>query len=52
LRQAIRQYQARELDPGEDDLQSLRASIDGLESEFSAMARRVRTTSSSGGEAA
>jgi hypothetical protein len=52
LRQAIRQYQAREVDPLEDDLQSLRAGMDGLESEFSAMARRVRITSSSGPEQA
>jgi hypothetical protein len=36
----IREFQARELDPGEDDLKRLRAGIDGLESEFSAMARR------------
>ena len=38
----IREFQARELDPGEDDLKRLRAGIDGLESEFSAMARRVQ----------
>jgi hypothetical protein len=41
LRQAIRKYQAREVDPREDDLQSLRAGMDGLESEFSAMAERA-----------
>jgi hypothetical protein len=40
LRQAIRKYQAREVDPREDDLESLRAGMDGLESEFSAMASR------------
>jgi hypothetical protein len=34
--------QARELDPIDDDLRRLRAGIDGLESEFSAMARRVQ----------
>jgi hypothetical protein len=39
---AIREYQARELDPIDDDLRRLRAGIDGLESEFSAMARRVQ----------
>ena len=39
---AIREYQAREVDPCEDDLQSLRAGMDGLESEFSAMARRAK----------
>jgi hypothetical protein len=39
---AIRDYQARDLDPGEDDLQRLRAGMDGLESEFSAMARRAK----------
>ena len=37
---AIREFQARELDPLEDDLVRLRAGMDGLESEFSAMARR------------
>src|ERR1700730_14279254 len=37
---AIREYQARELDPLEDDLARLRAGMDGLESEFAAMARR------------
>src|SRR6202022_1848593 len=39
---AIREFQARELDPSEDDLQSFRAGMDGLESEFSAMARRAK----------
>ena len=39
---AIRDYQARSLDPAEDDLQRLRGGMDGLESEFSAMARRVQ----------
>src|SRR5258708_18291329 len=38
---AIRKYQAREVDPRDDDLRSLRAGMDGLESEFSAMARRA-----------
>jgi hypothetical protein len=38
----IREYQARELDPSEDDLERLRAGMDGLESEFSAMARRAK----------
>src|SRR3981081_3355174 len=40
--EAIRKYQAREVDPNDDDLTSLRAGIDGLESEFSAMARRAK----------
>src|SRR5258708_6681340 len=39
---AIRKYQAREVDPRDDDLRSLRAGMDGLESEFSAMARRAQ----------
>jgi hypothetical protein len=39
---AIREYQARELDASEDDLPRLRAGMDGLESEFSAMARRTK----------
>jgi hypothetical protein len=39
---AIRDYQARDLDPSEDDLERLRAGMDGLESEFSAMARRAK----------
>ena len=39
---AIRKYQAREVDPMDDDLKRLRGGIDGLESEFSAMARRVQ----------
>src|SRR5260370_16095639 len=39
---AIRKYQARDLDPENDDLRSLRAGMDGLESEFSTMARRAR----------
>src|SRR5258708_9171181 len=39
---AIRKYQARDLDPENDDLRSLRAGMDGLESEFSAMARRAQ----------
>src|SRR5260370_28956799 len=39
---SIREYQARDLDPENDDLKSLRAGMDGLESEFSAMARRAR----------
>jgi hypothetical protein len=38
----IREYQAREVDPLDDDLKSLRGGIDGLESEFSAMARRAQ----------
>jgi hypothetical protein len=42
LRAAIREYQAREVDPSDDDLPGLRAEIDGLESEFSAMARRAQ----------
>src|SRR5260370_6823138 len=39
---AIRKYQARDLDPENDDLRSLRAGMDGLESEFSALARRAQ----------
>src|SRR6202158_5240553 len=39
---AIREFQARELDPSEDDLPRLRAGMDGLEKEFSAMARRAK----------
>src|SRR3981189_3497154 len=39
---AIREYQARELDPLEDDLERLRSGMDGLEGEFSAMARRAQ----------
>src|SRR5258708_8839538 len=39
---ATRKYQARDLDPENGDLKSLRAGMDGLESEFSAMARRAR----------
>src|SRR5260370_17004117 len=39
---SIREYQARDLDPENDDLRSLRAGMDGLESEFSTMARRAR----------
>src|SRR3981189_1081451 len=39
---AIREYQAREVDPLEDDLKLLRSGMDGLESEFSAMARRAQ----------
>src|SRR3982074_2132690 len=37
---AIREYQAREVDPADDNLVRLRGGIDGLEGEFSAMARR------------
>ena len=40
LLEAIRKYQARDLDPENDDLARLRAGMDGIESEFSAMARR------------
>src|ERR1700682_3446204 len=39
---AIRKYQTREVDPMDDALKSLRAGIDGLESEFSGMARRAK----------
>src|SRR5258708_39572881 len=39
---AIRKYQAREVDRGGDDLKLLRSAMDGLESEFSAMARRAQ----------
>jgi hypothetical protein len=39
---AIREYQARDPDPENDNLRSLRAGMDGLESEFSAMARRAQ----------
>ncbi|HLQ16086.1 MAG TPA: DUF222 domain-containing protein, partial [Candidatus Eisenbacteria bacterium] len=39
---AIRKYQAREVDPRDDDLKLLRSAMDGLESEFSAMARRAQ----------
>src|SRR6202165_1681865 len=39
---AIHEYQTRELDPADDDLRRLRAGIDGLEGEFSAMARRAQ----------
>src|SRR3981081_2685878 len=39
---AIREYQARELDPSEADPPRLRAGMEGLESEFSAMARRAK----------
>jgi hypothetical protein len=39
---AIRKYQAREVDPRDDDLKLLRSGMDGLESEFSAMARRAQ----------
>ena len=39
---AIREYQARDLDPENDDLAGLRAGMDGMESEFSAMARRAK----------
>src|ERR1700682_1073897 len=39
---AILEYQARELDPSEDNLPRLRAGMDGLEKEFSAMARRAK----------
>src|ERR1700737_106971 len=42
LIRAIREYQARELDPRDDDLKLLRSGMDGLESEFSAMARRAQ----------
>src|ERR1700716_2660228 len=39
---AIRKYLDRELDPSEDDLPRLRAGMDGLEKDFSAMARRAK----------
>src|ERR1700687_1363112 len=39
---AIRKFQVRDLDPENDDLQSFRAGMDGLELEFSAMARRAK----------
>src|SRR6202048_1895257 len=39
---AIREFQARELDPSEDDLLRLGAAMDGLEKEFSAMPRRAK----------
>ncbi|GAC1645141.1 MAG: hypothetical protein NVS9B11_16020 [Candidatus Dormibacteraceae bacterium] len=39
---AIGEYRAREVDPSEDDLKALRGGMDGLESEFSAMARRAQ----------
>ena len=39
---AIHEYQAREVDPLDDDLKLLRSGMDGLESEFSAMARRAQ----------
>ncbi|HLQ14865.1 MAG TPA: hypothetical protein VK256_03260, partial [Candidatus Eisenbacteria bacterium] len=39
---AIRKYQAREVDRRDDDLKLLRSAMDGLESEFSAMARRAQ----------
>src|SRR6202171_667050 len=39
---AILEYQARELDPSEDNLPRRRAGMDGLEKEFSAMARRAK----------
>jgi hypothetical protein len=31
---AIRKYQAREVDPGDDDLKALRAGIDALKNEL------------------
>src|SRR5260370_41723305 len=39
---AIRKYQARAVDPRDDDLKLLRSGLDGLESEFSTMARRAQ----------
>src|SRR5258708_9442894 len=39
---AIRKYQAREVDPRDDDLKVLGSGMDGLESEFSAMAGRAQ----------
>src|SRR3979409_2248364 len=39
---AIRKYLDRKLDPSEDDLPRLRAGMDGLEKDFSAMARRAK----------
>jgi hypothetical protein len=39
---AIRKYLDREVDPSEDDLPRLRAGMDGLEKDFSAMARRAK----------
>src|SRR5260370_16402087 len=39
---AIRKYQAREVDRRDDDLKLLRSAMDGLEGEFSAMARRAQ----------
>ena len=42
LQAAVREYQARQLDPSDDDPQALRALMDGLELEFSAMVRRAQ----------
>src|SRR6202171_1259550 len=42
LKAVARDYRVREVDPSEDDLPGLRAVIDGLESVFSAMARRAK----------
>ncbi|TMC00957.1 MAG: hypothetical protein E6J40_00720, partial [Chloroflexi bacterium] len=40
LEAAVREFQARELDPTEDDPKRVRAVIDGLEVEFCSMVRR------------
>jgi len=39
---AVREFQARELDPADDDLRGMRALLDALEREFSSMARRAQ----------
>src|SRR5471032_2212651 len=42
LEQALRDFQRREPDPNDDDPKRLRAVVDGLEFEFSSMARRMQ----------
>src|SRR5712671_4246716 len=42
LEAAIREFQARELDSGDDDPKRLRAAIDALELEFSSMVKRAQ----------
>src|SRR2546425_9359337 len=42
LEAAIREFQARELDSGDDDPKRLRAAIDALEGEFSSVVRRAQ----------
>jgi hypothetical protein len=42
LQAAVREFQARELDPSDDDPKLLRSVMDALEFEFSSMARRVQ----------